>query len=250
MFNESYLKNIGKGNAQFINEVCLPLIPLVLLRYESFVDFYSEEPRNVYVKFHKNDNKQLFEQIFRLRVWIPNEITYSWNIFSSSRDGFGVRRKDGLIVRSVIWNRYLDVKKVKEASKEDKKLLLNSWPNLDINTIFLNEYQSKKLLGILMNYDKHMNNGIKLSKREGDLEKLNWSNIEISRLFDWGSVNANWSPEMENKQLEQYSVNINKTLLGYLTLDFDKIFQMDMDFSYPPEMYKKIIDGSCASFSN
>lgn len=244
--NKFYLKNIEKGNVQIINEACLPVIPLVLLRYESFVDFYTEEPYNVYVKFHKEDDKCLFEQILRLRVWIPNQITYSWSIYSSSRDKFDKVRKDGLILRYVAWHRHLDIQKLKEANKEKKKLLLTEWPELNVNNIFLNHNQSAGLVDILEEGDRLVSNGIALKERTLELETPIWKNFEFNRLFDWGNVRANWSPVMENRELEQYGIKLSECLSSYLNMGIEgeAIYQMDLNFIYPPKMFKNLIDGS------
>jgi len=244
--DESHLINFEKGNAEVINSVCLPCIPLVLLRYEAFADFYTEEPYNVIVKFHKDEDKCSFEQIFRLRVWIPNQITYSWSIYSSSRDKFEKERKDGLILRYVAWHRDLDINKLKEANKEKKQLLLTEWPELIANNIFLNHKQANHLVGILKKGDRLVNTGIELRKRDTKLETPKWKNMEINRLFDWGRVGANWSPIMENRKLEQYAIELNEGLFEYLNpeIERDRIYQMDLDFIYPPEMFKQLIDGS------
>lgn len=243
---EFNLKDIEKGNIQIINEACFPVAPMALLRYESFVDFYTEEPCNVYVKFHKNDNKCLFEQILRLRVWIPNQLTYSWSIYSSSRDRFEKAREDGLILRYVAWHRSLDVQKLKEANRERKKMLLTELPELEVNNIFLNHKQASCLIDVLDEGDKLVSNGITLNQRSSKLEMPSWKNFELTRMFDWGSVRANWSTTMENIKIEKYGMKLSECLSSYLNTGISgkKIYQMDLDFLYPPEMFKKLIDGS------
>jgi len=239
------IKPIEKGNAQVINEVCLPITPfLTLLRYEAIANYYSEEPQHIYLKICESDKRCLFEQVFRLRVRIPNQMAYAWIIYSNSREWLNENGDTkGLIIRNVIWERSVDSEKVKKISKSDKGVLLTNWPELQLNNIYLNPQLSTKLIDTLLKGDNIMSRGIVLEERASEAEQPEWYEIEIRRLFDWGNVQALWSPDMENKDLERYSFLLNKQLKTYINKHVDSIYQMDLDYIYPPEKYKSIIYG-------
>jgi len=238
------IKPFEEGNAQVINEVCLPIAPLILLRYETIADFYSEEPRHINLKRYENGDSCLFEQVFRLRVWVPNQIAYSWIIYSNSREWLDDNGStEGLILRNVVWERSKDIERVKKTHKINKGELLNNWPQIKSKNIYLNPQLSVQLIETLADGDKILSKGIRLTKRVLEMERPEWRDLEIRRLFDWGSVQALWSPSMENKDLERYCFTLNEHLKTYINNNLESVYQMDLDFVYPPENYKDIISG-------
>ena len=80
------LKPINTGNAKNINEVCTPIIKLIMIRYEAIFDFYSEEPYSINVQINEGDNKYKLEQIIRVRKWGNNTRSYSLSIYSQQRE--------------------------------------------------------------------------------------------------------------------------------------------------------------------
>lgn len=239
--DRSYLENIETGNISLIEEVCLPIIPLILLRYESFADFYTEEPCNIHITLEENNEKYIFEQIFRLRIWIPNNITYSWMIYSSSSDSFNKNRKDGIIIRYVAWDRAKDI----ELLKQNRDRMLLKYPELSAKNVYLDEKSTGTLLNILAEGDEIIKNGICLKKRKIADVLPKWKDIEYRRLFNWGNMQASWSPKMENSKLEKYVFGLDKALSSCLEENINKkiIGKMRLDFIYPPEMFKLLIDG-------
>lgn len=243
------IKPIEKGNAQTINEICLPINPaFTLLRYEAITNFYSEEPQHIYLKLRESDKRCLFEQVFRLRVRIPNQMAYAWIIYSNSREWLNEDGgTKGLIIRNVIWERSVDSERVKEIAKSNREVLLTSWPELQLSNIYLNPQVSTQLIDTLLKGDNILSKGIVLEERASEAEQPEWYEIEIRRLFDWGNVQALWSPDMENKDLERFCFNLNEKLKTYINKDLENVYQMDLDFIYPPNEYKRLVFGDGCS---
>lgn len=237
-----YNTPIEEGNVKFINKLCLPITPLTLLRYEAVSDFYSEEPRNIKLKKFDNDNVLIFEQVLRFRYWIPNEKTFSWIIYSNSREWINEDgATDGLILRHVIWERNVDIKKVREIKKLGKKELVNNWPQLKATNIYINSEIANKLIDILVKGDKIISQGIILKERDSTSNRPIWRDMEYRRLFDWGNIQALWSQSMENVELEKYCFLLNQHLERYTYKKLEEVYQMDLDFIYPPDSYKEMI---------
>lgn len=236
---------IEKGNAQKINEICSSMIPLPLLRYSAIADFYTEEPKQIGIRINDSDSGCTFEQVFRFRVWIPNQITYSWLIYAKNREWLSDDNElDGLLVRYVAWRRDLDLEKVKKTHKENKELFLNNWPRIETENIFIKPQMCSELIKILRKGDKILSKGITFIERKSTARKPNWRDMEVNRMFDWGTVHAVWCPFMENKEVERYIINLDKYLKKHANIEMDNIYQMNLDFTYPPEMYKQLINGT------
>lgn len=238
------IKPIEEGNAQSISESCLPITPLVLLRYEAIADFYSEEPRNISVKLHESDKSNLFEQIFRLRVWVPNQAIDSWIIYCNSRDWLDPEVEvKGLIIRHVIWERSEDIVRVRTTHKNNKGKLLDRWPQIKARNIYLNPQLSVQLIKILSEGDKILSKGITLAKRSLKKNRPDWRNLEIRRVFNWGNVQALWDPSMENKELETYCLVLSDHLKAISNQNLESVYELELDFGYPPEDYKSLLSG-------
>jgi len=232
------------GNMQIINNVCRPIIPLTLLRYEAIADFYTEEPKHINIKINESDRGYMFEQVLRFRVWVPNQITSSWLIYAQNREWLDEDGKtEGLLLRHVVWERNLDMEKAKNANKEDRQLLMDSWPYVKSVNMFLKPQLCNRLIQFLKAGDSILSKGIKLTERESDERNLKWRDIEINRMFDWGTVHAVWAPVMENKKVEKYIFKMSEHLRGYIEKDLDSIYQVDLGFTYPPEAYKSLVSG-------
>lgn len=238
------IKPREEGNAQNISKLCLPIIPLTLLRYEAIADFYSEEPRNISVKVHESDKSLLFEQIFRIRVWVPNQATESWMLYCNSRNWLNEEeRAEGLVIRHVIWERSRDIEKVKTTHKNNQAVLVDSWPQIQAQNIYLNFPLSNQLIKILSEGDKSLSKGIQLVKRPLKKKRPEWRNLEMRRVFDWGNIQALWDPSMENKELEKYHQILSDCLKTIINQEVEKVYELELDFGYPPEDYKSLIYG-------
>lgn len=232
-----------KGNAVRIREVCHPTIPLTLVRYEAISDYYTEEPKLISVKPTKVDDFAIFEQVFRLRIWVPNEKTYSWCIYSEEREWMASKESPcGIIVRHVVWDRKKDLASVKRV-KDKREGLLKKWPTITTNNVFLSQGLSSQLIKDLKELDNALTKGILLRRRKRDEGKPEWGDFEIMRLYDWGQVHATWSPIMTNSHIECYTKNLSRQLELYITGNSATVYQMDLDYSYPTEIAKDIVYG-------
>lgn len=243
------LKPIEEGNAQIIEDVCLPIHQLALLRYEAISDFYTEEPQSIDIRIEKDREYVTFEQILRVRTWVPNKKTHSWCVYSEDRE---LTERDnntcGLLIRQVTWDREKDLNKFKNADKETYKKLLESWPTLKIRNTYLEPQLCNEIEKIIRKFDEILQNGIALEERSNISSTPSWKNMELLRLFDWGKVHTTWSPSKENKVIESYILLLEKIFSESLDFATDEaIHQVNLDYSCPPIIWKALVHGNLNS---
>lgn len=235
---------IEQSNADIINEVCLPIIPLFMLRFEQIVNFITEEPIHIRVKLKEDGYFHDFEQVLRLRTWVPNQEANSWCIYSEVREW--VREEEnigGLIIRNSVWDRHIDLQKIKNAQPDDRDELLTAWPTMRLKTFYFNEENLLDLVQNLQVFDSALKNGIKLTKRKKTTEWPEWGNINCMRRFDWGQVEATWSPDMTSKEIESLRTSLIQQLEKYLENIPDKVHQIQLDYSIPLDIWKSMTIG-------
>lgn len=238
------------SNARTTKIVSMPVLPFALLRYETIADFYTQEPRVIHIKLQEDildteDNElNTFEQIFRLRFWIPNEKSYSWCIYSNNRD-WRESSKTNLIIRHAIWQRRYDMKKCMEYRKKYKPSLqdrvkdlqdpLYDWPNIELRNIYLKPEPS--WIKTLLDIDNILLNGASLSQRNNQ-KMPEWCDVEVMRLFDWGTIHLLWDPHRQNQQLESSIYELEEKLIRSVKINGFDIYQMILDYSLPPHLLK------------
>ena len=245
--NNKNQKPKEEGNSQIINDVCLPVIPLIMLRYEQISNFYTEEPGFIRIKVTENDDYHLFEQVLRFRIWVPNQETNSWCIYSEDRGWLNEEGSiGGLVIRHAVWNRAYDTQKAQEAveRKNERNKFLNNWPTLELKNIYLNSKIASELIMFLKEIDKMLFEGIKLKKRREAEECPIWGDLEVMRLFDWGQVKSTWCPDMVNKDMESYVIKFDKQLKKYIKNITGSVYRMDLDYSIPLELLKALTQGT------
>jgi len=226
------------GNAYIVEDTHMPLIKLTLLRYESLFNCYSEEPYNISIKIRKNSKPQIYEQVMRIRKWIPNTCAYAWYIYSMDRE-WG---NQNVIIRRVIWDLQYDANVLKQSHESKRKELLLSWPTIKSESLFFRQEMVSGLIKSLFDFDKIINNGILLSNRP-DPERCSFSDLELMRRFDWGELRAIWNFRKYNQIIEERIKLIEEELTLYFEKNVPKIFQMDFDYIYPIDEMKKNIYG-------
>lgn len=236
-------KPVEIGNAQILNEVSTAIHPLILLRYEAIAEFYTQEPIQVRIKLSKNNDINIFEQVFRIRIWIPNTRIASWCIYSQTRD-LSDTDNHGVVLRNVVWERGYDAERVKGASKADKEILLNNWPSIKIQNIYLNRGSISSLLEEVFKMDLVLTKGITLDKRKEDEKRPEWADLEVMRLFDWGQVHSTWSQFMKSTRIENHILVVQEQFQKHIGLEVDDIYQIDFDYGYPTDDYKNLIYGN------
>lgn len=237
---ENNIKPIEEVNAEYINEKCHPVM-FVMLQYEQIASFYSEEPLYIRVKQKKGNELYVYEQILRTRITIPNDKINAWCIYSGDREWpFKKSKERGLIVRNVVWDRRQDtnIAKGNPTIKELKR-----WPTIYIKNIYLNPDKSHLLIKEIREFDQFIQRGIILKKRNSKESPL-WLDLEVMRWFDWGQVQTTWSPHvMMNHEVEMRVIKLNDLLEQYKNNVQEKIYQMDIDYLIPPDIFKKYTQG-------
>lgn len=243
------MKNIYNNlssNALKINEICSPVIPLGMIRYEAIFDFLSEEPKVINIREKKNDTIECMEQIFRTRRWGNNTKSSSLSIFAIEREwnnGFYSNKicNGGMVVREVSWDMEADVDKIKNCSKIDRDKMLQDWPRVFSKNFWININDCKKIVDSIIDFDKIISNGIFLRNRKNTCK--DWKDFEVRRLFNWGCIHNLWSPQKENVEVEKMIVKIERTIKNIIENINYSIYSMDLDYSIKPNIYKKIITG-------
>lgn len=241
---DSENRPVEKSNADIINEVCLPVMPLAMLRFEQITNFVTEEPLHIRVRLNQGDRLRDFEQILRLRTWVPNQETNSWCIYSEVREW--VREEGnigGLVIRNSVWDRYTDMRKLINAKSEDQDEHLRAWPAVRLRTFYFSEENSFELVRNLKTLDLALENGIKLIKREKSVEVSDWIEIDCMRRFDWGQVQATWTPDMVNKEIESLRIGIIDQLEKLLEAVLNKVYQIQLNYSVPLDIWKSMTIG-------
>lgn len=242
-------KPIENGNALNINEKCFSIVPLTMIRYEALSDFYAQEPLQIRMRLTKETQFSDYEQVLRIRTWFPNKKASSWCIYAKERDWAHVNNNsEGLIIRNVVWDVNFDLESLKSLKENERQTYLNNWPSLKLKTVFLNFNIVSELINTLQVFDRHLEKGIKLSKRKKTEKMQEWLEFEILRLFDWGQVHTTWSSFKTNIVLEDDILNLDKQLEEYMEVALNDIYEFDLDYSCPPNLWKALIQGNMELF--
>lgn len=229
-------------NALIINTISSPVIKLSMIRYEILFDFLSEEPNVIAVK-KKNKNIVCLEQIFRTRKWGNNTSSSSLSIYSSEREWEFYNQKcknleNGIVIREVNWDMKSDVDKIRNCSKMEKSKLLQAWPKIDTKNYWIKRSDCSKLIKNLIDFDHIIKHNVLTNRKD---TSVNWNNIEIKRLFNWGSIHNIWSPQKENFEIERQIAKIKKCAEDMIKKIDYSIYSMDLDFSIDPICYKNMV---------
>lgn len=228
------MKKFEKNNATIFEsrEILLKNQPL-LLKYEDIVDFFTEEPNNVLI-IREGEEEQEYEQIMRIRFWIPNKKIFSWILYGNDRN-LKEASASGFVLRHVVWDRESDIIRIRNEGREKS---LKSLPKVYSNTVYISEGNSKELIKTLEKEKYFFLNGVKLHKRKNDQEII-WRDLEYYRVFDWGSVNLVFSMERENEFLEKYIFECNEIFEYFMETEKKKVEKMVLQYNYIPEFIKE-----------
>lgn len=239
LMTKKNIKPIESGNAKFTNEVCLAGPSIVMIRYEALAEFYAEEPIFIHAKISEDAEKIHCEQVFRVRKW-SNDKLESLIIYSDNREWLNNDVVSNLIIRTVTWDKNFD-KQSSLLNPNERLRHLTDWPTLQIMNHCITPYQAKEIIvNNLLPIDSLVQKGILLEKQERN--SVSWNDYEFMRLFDWGQVKSTWSSDKINKKLveklELLFQNINRLMIC------PEVFQLDMDYSIPPDLFKMLLNGS------
>ncbi|MDU2240630.1 MAG: hypothetical protein E7E23_08595, partial [Paenibacillus sp.] len=143
-----------------------------------------------------------------------------------------------IVIRKLIWKK--DNKILENMKKEDRKSLLQSWPEIDIMNQYLELSPDANLFRSIDNLDLRIEKGVQLTSRNNDFPS--WTNIEIMRLYEWGKMNIIWSQEKQHKELEE---RIKELIEEFSSVyEMPQISEMVLDYSIQPEEFRKIVTGT------
>lgn len=225
-----------KGNADQISLICSAIHPVLFVRYEALAEFLSDEPQFIHIKVAQHQDSILMEQVLRVRVWKNTGIT-SWQIFSENRSLKG-DTSIPIVIRKLDWKKDNNI--LENMKKEDRKSLLQSWPDIDIINQYVELTPDAKLFRSIDNLDQGLAKGVQLTSRINEFP--NWTNTEIMRLFEWGKVNITWSQKKQHQDLEE---RIRELIEEFsFVYEMPQISEMLLDYSILPEDFRKIVTGT------
>ena len=101
---------------------------------------------------------------------------------------------------------------------------------------------SKKIISLINTFDKHIENGIVLTDTKTN--DRDWKDIQIRRVYDWGSRRVIWGPAKENTEIqtlmEEFSISMQQ-IVDNIDYTVDTI---NLDYSIMPNVYKdSIVNG-------
>ena len=234
---------IEKGNIPSIESVCFPTAPFIMLRYSALADFYTEEPRYILARYSNNIDLS-FEQILRIRLWIPNRRTSSWLIYATSRDVTDTNSlSNGIFLRHILWDKRQDITLIR--SKRDINSTENQYPRMMAETLHILPSDHITLIEKMIALDKTIKSGISLEEKEAALN-IPWSDMEVYRMYDAGYWGVNFSLNQRNLCLEKKV----QELIAYLhrtkrtSRYSENIKSIQLNYSYPIESYKNHIWGA------
>jgi len=232
------MRPINNANADIVNDVSLPLFKIPILRIEELFTLYSEEPYNIKAKISKRSKRLDFEQVLRIRKWIPSDKSYGWYVYSEERD----LKNPHLILRHVLWDKPKDKFKLKfnDLSKPENEHLNYCWPSIISKTYFLDKKNSKIISKKIKQFDSEQNKYFEISECD---EKEKYYDIEFSRRYCWGEKKLIWNSLVESKLLENYILELENLFDCISSEDHENIYQLDFDYLYDVESMEKSIWG-------
>lgn len=222
------------GNAATILQKSLFPSKLMMIRFESIFDFLATEPALIIIQEKEDGDKRNYSEIFRIRKWGIDE-SVSWSIFSSDR-----KKVDEIVLRKVFWDKKKDKSILKNYNKENYDSLLECWPSIKVENIYVSRRETEKLVQIFENLDYKIQKGIKFKRNR----KKNYKNVELLRLCDWGQIHVTWGNGKTIKGLPKQAVILIKEMERLIKHGRrSKVFLMDLRYDIPIETYFTKISG-------
>lgn len=163
----------------------------------------------------------------------------SWCIYSNTRD-VSDEENSGIVLRYCEWDKESDSRTIKSTRREEREALLHKWPKLFSKIIYFDNKHKKDLCTLIKRIDEVLSKGVVPVPRENDDYCLNDSiyEMEIRRLFDWGSIHSIWNITMENKLFEDELDEYLDVLKNAIATTAAEIHQIELDYIIPPEVHK------------
>ena len=226
---------INNSNADIIVEATTPESHIVMQKFESIFDFFSEEPSSIVVEAKEGISEDNYICVLRIRIWNAEKKSYSWSVYSPRR-----HELSGLVIRKTVWNMKQDLKFAMSKVKESRDEVLSSCPSITIYNKYISPLFSNDISQLIASLDSEIGSGFILTENQNPTWE--WRDLEILRLYDWGQLHFTWSPNKTNEQVEKKLKSLILNLDTIISEDSDKIFKMKFNYSILPELYLKSIN--------
>ena len=229
---------IETGNCKQIITECKPVLPLLLLRYESIATHYTEEPIFIY-----DNQDEPYEQIFRLREFIPNKKISSFMIYAKERK---LSCQQDIFIRHAYWDKKYDQQYIKEKDALRKQYLLTAMPSLYGRTLRINfgNNHFTKVIHTLQEIQLHIEKNLVF--HEPKQQRQQWNDIEIYVLFDWGKYCRIWDRSQENTHFQNRLDSLKYTIKQILKTTSDNhepLEKITLDQSFPLSLFRDLTCG-------
>lgn len=216
------LQDKEKYNARSLEYSSSAVVPLRMLQYYSFVEYYFREPEYMYV-INERGEKATLEQIFRIIKYKPNQTVEFWSIYGDEREGMDIHK---IVLRKGCWNKK---KQMVQLQKENGM----GTPQVNISLHVCDNCEKRRIIGSLTRMDTKFSDGIQF--RMPSNEKT-YSDKEFHRKFNWGAITTIYNNKrtLEEKEINQVTDCIDEIIEedSFLS-DVDIV----LDYTFPIEEY-------------
>lgn len=225
------------SNAVHLSVSCRPVIPLILLRYQAIAEFLTEEPPFVYVKLKPDDEeKDLLEQVLRIRRWIDGTSLYSWCLYAKERDVYTEEDNGpGIVVRHASWDWKGDITNLRTLGQE---ALLDRWPTITARNYFLFRSDfDDPFIELIAEFDRRIKSECLSFTPSTEHEET----VEILRIFDWGKINFTWNCTTVSHPLKELLTRLENRFTSLHSTS--RPAEIELDFSIDPQYYSSNVRG-------
>lgn len=226
------LKENISGNVPDISMDNKGAISLIMIRYEMIFNYLSEHIGKIIFK----NLDVVCEPIYRYVKNIPNDEKISWQIFSDERE----LPSQKMVIVIWVWNKKEDVIHWRRSkSEKGTGKLQDEFPCLRAYVHVCGKDEMQTVFAKLMVLDDMIASGIRLEERkEIDVSKGSWNEIEVYRSYDWGQVEGAWNRLKQNIQMEAITEDIGEFLMEMVNRSpYKEDSQLIFDYPYPVEDY-------------
>ena len=114
-------------------------------------------------------------------------------------------------------------------------------PSIYICDQYIASSQAAPIIQLVHDLDTEIENGFILY--QNDVERGEWNDLELLRLYDWGQVHMTWCPEKKNECVEQSIKKLVSGLNTYIEQENTNIYSMCLNYNETPERYRNWING-------
>jgi len=227
-----------KINSKIGKVIARKMLPLHFMQYEAIANYITEEPSIVTLCEKENDKTLELVQILRFRFWIPNKKIISWCVYSTARE---LNDKSKIVIRKIEWDREQDTSYYMTFPIEERGSLNKILPRVYSHTVYIDKDDKQRVIKDIENLDNMISSGVILSRINSKMRECDFDEIEIRRLYNWGSINSVWNVnEIGNKEVENLCEELSQKFMEYVT-NSSEVYKIDLDYTYLINTYKQTI---------